>query len=807
MAETVIFEVNIQDSLTKLVGLRKQLDDIKLSQENLANAVKAGTISNDEYITTNEALKVVTKNVSAEYRSAQRLLEGYSATVKESTDTTNFQNNSVRQNRLLLKQLTEQYNDTKNPTQQFANNIKQLSTTLKAQESAIGDNRRSVGGYAEGIKQAFGELRIGNVNLGQVTGGLKDATNGFKAAGGGVKGFSAALATTGLPLIVAGINLLINAFQSFKPVADAVENSVTALSSAFRALVTGGNITEAVTQSLELLETLRDLEDTQAAFNLQTEKQRNELGKLIIQSKDRTKTEAERTALLEKAEQIERTIFDNSVKRTDDLLSKQRAALKSKLQISDAELKILSEQDTKQALALRARLEREKGLTDEELAAFQKTLQERASLEGESAKFLEKIVNSRNKLVEKEDAEREKFAAKEAARKEALRAAEEKYRNDLAKLLDDFTLTERDKLEKGFNDKLALIKGQSVQELALIELITQQRVDALGKFDEAQAKRIEAEKIAIEKQQNEIFLRDAELNNQRLLQVQTQNELLLELQTDYQLTSDELYKEYLNSDVESYSEFLKKKSQLYKQDAANKVQADNIKIQSEKAALQASESISKDVIGLVGQVADAQGAGAEFAKALAFVQILTSQAIAIAGAVSGGVASGAATGPGAIGTIPAFIATLVGAVTAVIGGAIGLLAKPVPKPAFAKGVIGLNGAGTSTSDSIDARLSRGESVMTARATERFAPVLAQMEMAVGNKPNYQLGNRRFANGFIPVNDGGFTARSMTRTSEDRAFMQSAIRNGFANAPQPIVTVEEINRVNTSSENSVAVSEL
>lgn len=65
------------------------------------------------------------------------------------------------------------------------------------------------------------------------------------------------------------------------------------------------------------------------------------------------------------------------------------------------------------------------------------------------------------------------------------------------------------------------------------------------------------------------------------------------------------------------------------------------------------------------------------------------------------------------------------------------------QPGFAKGVIDLKGPGTTTSDSIQARLSRGESVMTAKETFRAKGVL---EMVRANKlddavlKQLQLGN-------------------------------------------------------------------
>jgi len=53
---------------------------------------------------------------------------------------------------------------------------------------------------------------------------------------------------------------------------------------------------------------------------------------------------------------------------------------------------------------------------------------------------------------------------------------------------------------------------------------------------------------------------------------------------------------------------------------------------------------------------------------------------------------------------------------------IGVIAS-TPIPQFAEGVIGLQGAGTETSDSIPAFLSRGESVMTAAETKKYRPLL------------------------------------------------------------------------------------
>ena len=52
---------------------------------------------------------------------------------------------------------------------------------------------------------------------------------------------------------------------------------------------------------------------------------------------------------------------------------------------------------------------------------------------------------------------------------------------------------------------------------------------------------------------------------------------------------------------------------------------------------------------------------------------------------------------------------------------------------FASGGL-VGGIGTGTSDSVRARLSRGESVINARSTRMFSPLLSQINQAGGGKP-------------------------------------------------------------------------
>lgn len=84
----------------------------------------------------------------------------------------------------------------------------------------------------------------------------------------------------------------------------------------------------------------------------------------------------------------------------------------------------------------------------------------------------------------------------------------------------------------------------------------------------------------------------------------------------------------------------------------------------------------------------------------------------------------------------------------------------------------VQGSGTGTSDSIPARLSNGESVMTAKATSMFSPILSAFNQLGGGVP-------------IVVNNGG--------SNIGMDMLAAAVARGYQMAPQPVVSVEDINR--------------
>lgn len=165
---------------------------------------------------------------------------------------------------------------------------------------------------------------------------------------------------------------------------------------------------------------------------------------------------------------------------------------------------------------------------------------------------------------------------------------------------------------------------------------------------------------------------------------------------------------------------------------------------------------------LLGQFSSESKAAAVASKALALGQIAVSQGVAIAEGVK---QAQSVPFPANIAAIATTVATILSTIVSAV--------KTVKSAKFAEGGL-VEGAGTGTSDSIAARLSNGESVMTAKATEMFAPILSTLNQLGGGVP-------------IQVQQQG--TQQLGEEVLARAFAR-----GAASLPSPVVSVVDINDV-------------
>lgn len=164
---------------------------------------------------------------------------------------------------------------------------------------------------------------------------------------------------------------------------------------------------------------------------------------------------------------------------------------------------------------------------------------------------------------------------------------------------------------------------------------------------------------------------------------------------------------------------------------------------------------------LLDEAEEKNRAAAIASKVLALAEIAINSGVAIAAGIK---QSQSVPFPANLAAIASTVAAILAGITSAI--------KTVKSAKFATGGT-VFGAGSSTSDSINARLSNGESVMTAEATSLFSPILSAMN---------QLG------GGVPI----VSVTPQTQMGED--MIAAAVAKGMQMAPQPVVSVREINDV-------------
>ena len=212
-------------------------------------------------------------------------------------------------------------------------------------------------------------------------------------------------------------------------------------------------------------------------------------------------------------------------------------------------------------------------------------------------------------------------------------------------------------------------------------------------------------------------------------------------------------------DGESAEAYAKRLQDIDAQVTAAKQRYNQAQINAEKVKWNSISSLTNSAAQLVRNFGAESKAMTALAKtlALATVAINTGKAISEAIAANAGKPWGFAT----IATVIAQILSAMTSATSIINSA-----------KFATGGL-VSGPGTGTSDSIPAMLSNGESVMTARATGMFAPLLSTLN---------QLG------GGVPITPGEPTP------AIGEEFLAAAIAKGMERMPRPVVSVEEINKV-------------
>lgn len=251
----------------------------------------------------------------------------------------------------------------------------------------------------------------------------------------------------------------------------------------------------------------------------------------------------------------------------------------------------------------------------------------------------------------------------------------------------------------------------------------------------------------------------------------------------------------------------------------NKVLEANLKVvesfndvkDAERGVLEANLAVKKDMIntaatimnamnqvmgsiqGVFETLAESDDKYADYATAMALMQILVSTAVSIAQAIASGMQVGGATGPGALVMTPVAIAELVAVVLSGMASATSVLLKAKQQkqsaPRFSEGGLVGNKTTRRKDDTVDAKLSLGEYVIPSEVVKEKG--VGFFDELIGKKKglSFTLPKLHFA-------DGGLVTALSTPNfqTNQMEFDYDAMREVFAEAVsdiQPVVSVKEI----------------
>jgi hypothetical protein len=817
------------------------------------------------------ALTTTLKAQQKEYNSLSTVVTNQKSAVNElgkatkaNTDLMDLESNSIATNRKLYNALYGEIVNTTAATDaerkaldKKIETAKKVNDRLKEQEKALGDTRRNVGNYAESLQS--------------VIGGLTSAIPATKGFGAAQQGVNMVLSANPIGGVITLLFALKEIFSSNAMVADQLTFALDGINKAFQFVIDvivdtvtnfdklttaisnpfaffgklGKGALQAGKDGFEASKQLDELTGSIGASTVAIEKNGLAIEKNTTILRN---TKMDIDARKKAAQEIIRLENENTEKRVANATAEfnaEKLKLKNK-QLSGEEVQRLGLLEAKIEKARadgvgsirKAEIENYKILygEQEELAKKNAELlkQQREKEAQELKQYNAQILSLQDEFQKSERERLEDSFVKKASLIKGTNEEEKKLIKDIndakIKALEKFDEDDRKRIkdaeDKKTQDQIARDAETFNKQVALNEKLLQNDLDLVDLSEatekEKAKRKLDIQITFLEKQlalTRAFFGADGVITEEEKAGIKAIENALAKLRKEASTPTDKTVAEALGIDPDEmqkalgslnalqgiFSNFASIVDSVYDrqiQDIDDKKEAEIRAVEESGAS---EESKQKKIEALNKKYAmekyNREKEAFFVSKAIQLVQAT----IATAVAVIQGLQAGLSLGPAGIALGPALAAAagLAGAVQ------IGLIAsqKPPPPPKFAKGVIGLRGPGTSTSDNIDAKLSRGESVMTAKATEAFSDQLAMMELAVGNKPNYQFGKGRFATGFIPTTDGGFSARQTAQSSLNSVAMAETVISAVRSIPPPVLEYSEFTRFTNGVNKSVQVSEL
>ena len=782
-----------QDSIDKIINIRfnykelvqgwvkanEAIEDNKKILADLKKEYETGQISLSDYKKAQLELKSTTKALTDEQRQYEKEIQNNIKVEKEL-------DGSLNQLRANLNGLIAQYGRLSAAEREsasgkaLADHIKAQRDAVKEAEAAIGDYRSNVGNYENAIQNT---LPVGNnflLQLAQTAQNAGGITNVIKGAAG-------------------AIGSLVKQMAAF--IATPIGAAIAAIYASYQALSFSiREVNARIQENEELFYKNQRAMSAADAWNAAYTNSVDRMGEVMVETTSKFKTFWTQLKILAKnvmrsgftggfisflgqgveANELQKIFNELAAKQEERNIKYREDVVRiAELEAEIAEARLKSNDKLKNSDAERAKYAQEAIDKTREMFRIKKDI---AQLDFEIAKLsaepTKNSVETNDKLAEMEAG----LIRLNAQENSALRELQERLNETNAKsILDRAGIKESEKSSKSANDdpyadesgvKKAerMMEGyyaRSKQELQKWvdeqrEIIRKTGIDVMGDFEKILSqmdKEVSAEFIS---QYNQ---KQSEYQN-RILNAQAtggdeaaQNETVAILRE--QLAEFDSYAAAYRAMGDSAIEIDNRRLEMLIRlhDEMNKG------AQKEAQSMQMSFQAASDLAGALGGLAEEAGASAPVVAMLGIAQAIASMGAALSKAFS----SSATVWDGIAGAVAAIstITTIISQIKSLNSTA----AEEGAKYHYARGGL-VTGPGTGTSDSIPARLSNGEAVMTARAVVDWGPVLSMMNVSSG-------GNA------IPT-------RHLPEKSSGMRQMEHMFERVMRRLPNPVVTVRDIN---------------
>lgn len=784
----------MSESAKRIDALNDRISELKAGLKELRAERKAGTIDEEAY---NERVAQTTQELAAnraEVKALQSAMRTYSREIQDNIKEEKNLEGAVNGLRASIRNLTAEYNALSAADRAgaigngLAERISKIQTQVSAAEQRLGNFRSNVGNY----QSAFNGL---NVAVSQIVRELPSAAMGADM-------FFLAISDN-IPMLVDEINKLREFNKSSEqsvPILKQLGAAVFSWNSLISVGITlltvyGKDIVSWIGNLFKGREAAMTMAEAQAEVNKQMAESSGSYGDQVAQLRalqlqwnqlgDDLKAKTEFVKKNQEAfHKLGVKINDTNdaerllVERTDDfvlaLQARAKAAAAQKLASEEYEsyLKVVAETEDELAQAerlksfyVKQKADREKMYSGLTADIYQRQIRASQTMINQQQKIIDNIQEQRNAAMKTGN---------------VYTKLQNQYEKQATDILNQSGIKESEKSSKSANDdpyadesgvKKAerMMEGyyaRSKQELQKWvdeqrEIIRKTGIDVMGDFEKILSqmdKEVSAEFIS---QYNQ---KQSEYRN-RILNAQAtggdeaaQNETVAILRE--QLAEFDSYAAAYRAMGDSAIEIDNRRLEMLIRlhDEMNKG------AQKEAQSMQMSFQTASDLAGALAGLAEEAGAGAPVVAVLGMAQAIASMGAALSKAFStGNIWEGIAASITAIATITSVISQMKSLNSTA--------AEEGAKYHYARGGL-VTGPGTGTSDSIPARLSNGEAVMTARAVVDWGPVLSMMNVSSG-------GNA------IPT-------RHLPEKSSGMRQMEQMFERVMRRLPNPVVTVRDIN---------------